>query len=54
MVLAYGFRSLVRYHHGREHGSIQEDMVLEKELKSLHPDLQAAEKERLTGPGMGF
>lgn len=54
MRLAYGVRSLVHYHHGMEYGSAQEDMVLEKELKGLHPDLQAAEKERLTGSGMGF
>jgi hypothetical protein len=24
----------VHYHHGRKHGSVQADMVLEKELKS--------------------
>ena len=34
------FRGLVHYHHG----SIQADMVLEKELSVLHLDLQAAGK----------
>ena len=36
--LAYSFRGLVHYHHG----SMQADMVLEKELRVLHLDLQAA------------
>ncbi|KAL6050108.1 hypothetical protein STEG23_036851, partial [Scotinomys teguina] len=30
------FRSSVHYHHGREHGNVQADMVLEKELRVLH------------------
>jgi hypothetical protein len=42
------FRGLVHYHHGRKHGSLQSDMVLEKELRVLHLDLQAAERERVT------
>ena len=29
----------VHYHHGRNHGSVQEDMVLE-ELKVLHLDVK--------------
>jgi hypothetical protein len=33
--LAY---SLVYYLHGGKHGSIQADMVLEKELRTLYPD----------------
>ena len=36
------FRGLVHYHHGRKHGSVQADMVLEKELRVLHLDRQAA------------
>ena len=36
--LAYIFRNLVYYHHGREHGSMQVDMVLEKEVRFLHVD----------------
>ena len=35
------FRDLVHYHHGGKHGSMQADMVLEKELRVLHIDLQA-------------
>ena len=27
------FRGLVHYHHGRKHGSMQADTVLEKELR---------------------
>jgi hypothetical protein len=41
--MAYSFRGLVRYHHGRKHGSIQADLVWEKEPRVLHPDLKAAE-----------
>ena len=36
--LAYSFRGLVHYRHG----SMQADMVLEKELRVPHVDLQAA------------
>ena len=43
MGLAYNFRGSLPYHHDGEHGSIQEDMVLEKELRVLHLDLQAAD-----------
>jgi hypothetical protein len=43
MKLAYSFRGIVYYHHGRKHGSMQADMVLEKELRVLHLDLQTAE-----------
>ena len=39
------FRDLVLYHHGRENVCLQADMVLEKELRVLHPDQQAAESE---------
>jgi hypothetical protein len=37
--LAYSFRGLVHYPHGGKHGSIQADMVMEKELRGLHLDL---------------
>jgi hypothetical protein len=43
--LAYSFRGLVHYHHGGKHGFVQADMVLEKELRVLHLDLQEAEGE---------
>ena len=39
--LAYSFRGSVHYHHGRKHGNVQADMVLE-ELRVLHLDLKAA------------
>jgi hypothetical protein len=38
------FRDLVHY-HGGNHGSVQVDMVLEKELRVLHLDLQATGRE---------
>ena len=34
--LAYRFRASVHYHHGGKHGSMQADMMLERELKVLH------------------
>jgi hypothetical protein len=40
--LAYSFRGLVHYHQGRKHGSVQADMVLEKNLRVLHRYLKAA------------
>jgi hypothetical protein len=40
------FRGLVHYHHDREQGSTLPDMMLEKELRVLHLDLQAAGRER--------
>ena len=42
--LALSFRGLVHYHNGRKHGRVQADMVLEKELRDLHLDGQAAER----------
>ena len=44
MGLAYSCRGSVHY-HAEKHGSMQADMVLEKELRVLHPDLQAAGSE---------
>jgi hypothetical protein len=41
--LAYSFTGSVHYHHGGKHGRIKADMVLEKELRVLHLDLQEAE-----------
>ena len=37
---------LAHYHHGRNHGSMQADMVLEKMLGVLHSDPQAAGRVR--------
>ena len=47
MGLAYNFRSLVYYHHDRNQGSRQAEMVLEKELRVLLLDLQAAKGKKL-------
>jgi hypothetical protein len=43
--LVYIVKGLVHYHHGRKHGSMQADMVLEKELRVLCLDLQAAGRD---------
>jgi hypothetical protein len=42
--LVYIFRGLVHYHHCRNHGSRGADNILEKELRVLHLDPQAAER----------
>jgi hypothetical protein len=39
--LAYSFRGLVCYCHGKKHGSAQADTVLEKEPRVLYLDQQA-------------
>ena len=40
------FRGLVHYLvHGRKHGGMQADMVMEKELRALHLDSQAVGRE---------
>ena len=36
--LAYSFRGSVHYHHNRMPGGMQEDMMLEKELRDLYLD----------------
>ena len=38
MGLVYTFRDSVYYHYDRKHGSVQEQTVLEKELRVLHLD----------------
>jgi hypothetical protein len=42
---AYSFRGLAYYHHGRKHGNIQADMVMEKKLRVLHLDLTVARRD---------
>ena len=37
--LAYSFRGLDYYHHDRKHGSVQAEVILERELRVLHYDL---------------
>ena len=39
------FRGLVHYHHGRKHGTVKIDMILEKELRDLYLDQQATESK---------
>jgi hypothetical protein len=46
--LAYTFRGSVHYHHGRKHGSMQVNMVLEK-LRVLHLDPKAARRLASSG-----
>jgi hypothetical protein len=48
------FRGSVHCRHGRKHGSVQIDMVLEKELRVLHLDLQAAGGGSDSGPGLFY
>jgi hypothetical protein len=46
--LAYSFRRLIHYHHGRKHGSIQAGMVLEM-LRVLHLDPKGRRRLSSTG-----
>ena len=41
------FRSLIHYHYGRKHCTIQVDMVLEKELRVLHLDWQETRRKEM-------
>ena len=50
--LAYSFRNLVHYHHGRKHGGMQADIMLETKLRVLYPDWQVIGKD--TGPGLSI
>lgn len=45
------FRASAHYLHGRERSSRQADVILEKQLRVLHTDPEAAGKERTPGPG---
>jgi hypothetical protein len=36
--------SVHHHHHGGKHGSVQADMVLEKELRALHLDPKAGRR----------
>ena len=42
--LACSFRGSVHFDHDRRHGTIQADMVLEKELRILHLDPKAGRR----------
>ena len=48
MGLTYSSGGLSHYRCARKNGGMQEDLVLEKELRVLHPDLQAAESETVS------
>lgn len=52
--LTCSFRRLLYYCHGWEHGGTWESIVLEKELRVLHPHVWHAERNRDAGPGLGF
>ena len=47
--LEYGFKGLMLWHHGRENGDMQVDMVLEKELRVLHPSPKISERTETLG-----
>ena len=41
------FRGFNHFHHGGKYGNIQVDMVMEKELRVLYMNQQAAERAAL-------
>ena len=53
MGLASSFRGLVHCQYDRKHSGMQADMVLDKELKVLYLDSQAA-GNRPSGPGLSI
>jgi hypothetical protein len=48
----FEFRGFVHFYHGRKHGYIQTDIVLERQLRVPYPDQQAAGRESNTEPGL--
>ena len=48
MRLVYKFRGLVCYHHGWKHGSMQADIVLEKEIEELFIQTNRQQKETVS------
>jgi hypothetical protein len=52
--LVYRFRGLVYYHHGRKHGGLPADVVLEKEPRVLHLDPKGARRDFPTGCGLAY
>jgi hypothetical protein len=44
--LAYSFRGLVHYHHGRKHGSVPAGIVMKKSLGVLHMESLAEDREK--------
>lgn len=53
MGLDYSFRCSVHYHHGREHGGTQADIVLDNHWE-IYIQIHRQQEERATGPGSGF
>lgn len=49
--LAYGFRGLVHYPHGKKYGSVQPDMVLDKQLR-FYIRICKQQEESDTRPGI--
>jgi hypothetical protein len=45
----YKFRGSVHYYQDRKHGSVQADMVLEKELRVPHLNQKAARRKLFPG-----
>jgi len=43
----YSFRDLISYYHGRKHGSVQADMMPEKELRILYLHTQAGKGDHM-------
>ena len=48
----FQFRGSAHYYHGWTHGITQAGVVLQKQLRALHPSWQAEESEN--GPGLGI
>lgn len=49
-----GGRDLVHYHYGRERGTTQVGMVLDKQLRATSWSTESRHGERATWPGMSF
>ena len=53
--LNWGYLLGLVYHgHGRKHGSLQADRILEEELRILQLAQQAVGRERASGTGISF
>jgi hypothetical protein len=48
------FKGLIHYDHGRKHDRTQAGMVLEKELRVLHLDIQTAGRDCYTKPSLSI
>jgi hypothetical protein len=50
-VVAYSFRGLVYWCHGRKYDRVQTDIVLEKKMRFLYLDSKAAKEDYFCNPG---